>query len=370
MNRDTRMSTPAARGYIGDRTDEEKRALILTDDRLTDAATWNKAYAAVEASGLGQRLLNMTTKSRGRKPSGLTIIDVLAGMLAVCLTNGSPNFSRIAEALHSEMPGSMRVARGISRRWPSADTTGRERRRQEATAREAVRRRFFALVEQVDSYRGLRHENLDLPEFVDIARKHVAEDPTGDQDAQVRHALLTVMNDILHGALDFVPDSMLSQLGDAVAVDGTFVPTFARAGLNHKSFRKVVGAVRENGDPENADVLTAENRDLVAKRLGGNRLSRISSDPEAGHYIRGPQNASEYKGFGFEAHLCISRDSASELGQVRFPTLTMGIAIDAPSYDPGPKCDCRHQPLQEMGRPPRVGPNRWSVRRALPKPAP
>lgn len=346
----------ANRRDVGALTDDEKEALLLTDDKLGDLSTWQKAYACVESGGLGERLLELTTKAVGRKATGLTIVDVLAGILAVCLSNGSPNFTRVAEALHSDMPVHLRQARGITRPWPPATMKGTKRRQCENRAREAVRRRFFALVNEVDAYRGLRHETLDLPEIVEIARKHVAEDPTGEHEDRLRDTLITVLNDILHGALDFVPKSLMEHIGDAVAVDGTFLPTFARSGLRHDPFIKVLRKVREVQNGDDQSDLTDAERDLIAKRLGSKSISRISTDPEAGHYMRRDANGPEYKGFGFEGHLAITRDLDSETGQVRFPSLTVGMSIDTPGFRPGHNAIAALTSYQRWARPNNAAP--------------
>lgn len=276
----------------------------------------------------------MVAKSTGRPPEGLTIVDVVAGVFAVCLANGSPNDTQVASALHSKMPAAMRKARGITREWPTATIKGKARKRMVHRAQEAVRRRFLSLLGAVDAYRGLRHENLELDELITIASKHIAEDPSGEGDQAVLHLLLSTMNDLIHNSLDFVPRPILGQLGRTVAVDGTFLPTYARSGLNHKPYRKVVEQIR-SGQPVDASDLSDEERTLIARQLGNGKASKISADPEAGHYIRKDQNGIEYKGFGFEGHVLVGRDEASEREAVRCPTLVLGLAVDAPGFAPG-----------------------------------
>ena len=219
--------------------------------------------------------------------------------------------------------------------------TGPKRRQLINRASEAVKRRFGALAQPLDSYRGPRHTNLELADLIEIAKAHVRDDPTGENRQQADALLVDITNALIHASLDLLPTTLLDQLDENFAIDGTFVPTYARAGKNHKTFRHVEAKVREHVDPDQEEELTPEQIDLVATALATTKAnaklpSRISVDPEAGHYIRGQGKESQYKGFGYEANLAIVGDSQASYGQTRLPMLVVAATFDAPSRDPGP----------------------------------
>jgi len=308
--------------------DVEKAGALRDGDALA------LAYATIEFSGMAALLTDLTVKPRGRKQRGLTVVDVLAGCIALSLRGKAPQFRAIAELLHKDMPAGQRLARGITRPWPTASTATTEARRMKRAAEEAVRRRFESLVMALDPYAGPRNHRMSIADLIEVAQQRAAEDPDGALAAAKRQRLLLLMNGLVQGTLDVVPSDLLGQMGSAFAIDGTFTSTWAATPKGHKSFSSALEAARAvestTMSPEQAEAAILKKVDRAADAI-------IAADPEAGPYVRtNADGSNEYKGFGYEAHLAVVTDADGQTGQTSFPSLVVGLSIDTPGFRPGP----------------------------------
>jgi len=306
------------------------------------------AYAVLDLSGITNLVRERTQKPRGRKQVGLSAVDVLAAAIAVPLKNGSPQFHEMARLLHQDMPPAERRRRGITRPWPTAAHTTAQRRNMIRAAEEAVRRRFESLSRAFDTYTGPRNQRMDLDGLVEEARKAQANDPDGALTAARRTELLDVMNGLVHGTLNLVPSDLLAQMGDVFAIDGTFVPTWARGPRQHTPYKKVTRAVNASGGSQEPQT-GAPGRVLTALKKPGNSL--VAADPEAGWYIRtNADGSTEEKGFGYDAHLAIALNPSADTNTVTFPTMVVGLTLDTPAFDPGPNAVELVERMQQWAR--------------------
>ncbi|MCU1670816.1 MAG: hypothetical protein JWP40_3743 [Blastococcus sp.] len=306
-------------------TDGEKAGALLGGQALT------LAYAAIQSSGIAELVQDLTCKPRGRKQRGLTTVDVLAACIALSLNGRAPQFRAIAELLH-EMPEVERIARGITRPWPTASTSQADARRMKRAAEEAVRRRFEALVQALDPYEGPRNHRMEVGSLIGVAQKHAAADD-GTMAAK-RAQLIRLMNSLVQGTVDLVPSDLLGQMGSAFAIDGTFTPTWATGPKGHRPFTAALAAA--TGLQESSAVEEGA-ADAILRGMKRTADAVISADPEAGWYIRQEADGNtETKGFGYEAHLAVVTDSDGQTGSTSFPSLVVGLSIDTPGFRPGP----------------------------------
>jgi hypothetical protein len=233
------------------------------------------------------------------------------------------------------MPEAERIARGITRPWPTASTSQQQARRMKRAAEEAVRRRFEALACALDPYQGPRNHRMEIGGLIEVAQQQVADDPDGALAAAKREQLLRLMNGLVQGTLDIVPSDLLGQMGSAFAIDGTFTPTWAAAPKGHKPFTKTLTATAKVASALGNDAADAEAAVLRAMEVSPDAV--VAADPEAGWYIRVEADGKQdTKGFGYEAHLAVVTDADGQTGQTSFPSLVVGLSIDTPGFRPGP----------------------------------
>lgn len=340
-------------------SDEQKTQAL----RTMKAQPLALAYAVIEHSGIKDMVIEQTTKRLGRKQVGLNSIDVLAAAIAVTLKNGSPLIHEMARMLHQDMPADERARRNITRPWPTGQHSRDEQRRMIRTATEAVRRRFESLTDAFDTYTGPRNRKSDIATAIDFAQQQYEQDPEQADRAKRRSSLLDVMNGVVQGSVDMVPSDLLAQMGDVFAIDGTFVPTWARGPRGHAAYRKIMKRV-SNADAAGltGDAATAK----VLKELKRQPTDRLSADPEAAYYVRKEADGTEEnKGFGYEAHLAVALNPSTETGTVTFPSLVVGMSLDASTFAPGDNAVSIVERMQDWTKRRQRGPFKIGVFDAL-----
>lgn len=346
-------------------------------------------YAIVDLAVLstGERLTDylatISTTRRGRRTEKLAFRDLLAARIALAIL-GDPVTNRgVAEMLGtSSLP--KHLGAGPFRPWPNKagnHKTLRDRR----AAEQAAQRAWDYLVGRHDSFIGPRGRRLTIPQILDLvldARRitvdhlrqedrlppGVTPDSTDDEvlaawQAEVDGLRRDIAASLVEASLALVPQRILKQLGEAVAVDGTFVGAYVHGYEKHWSLEQILDEVHDaavrvraeygfapaegkEGLAAQVDVLRQHQRrrkegTLPTKRRTNYKkefrnpldiTNRMSRDLEANWYVR---QDSEVKGFGFECSLAtaIGRVAA---GQVVTPSLILGAIVDVPGRRLGP----------------------------------
>jgi hypothetical protein len=289
---------PVHRQYV--HTTQISDAQVAVARRLVALAGIEVQFATALARKPGQQ---------GPSWSGLTNEAIFVGLVLSALNDEGEIIKNVCEILHSRISPEMRLALGVTRPYRTAGD--------KHNAYMATIRRFHALLGWIDPS-PLPKNEVHTEESLAAARKDLSEQEIAERSDR----LFTFANNLLDATWRMVPRRIRRQWkgtlsADAIAIRAYSVGYSTKAGIAKK-----------------------------AKKTGTKpRQYKISTDPDAGWYVRSADRRDTNRGafgrtavkylYGYEVTIALTAPDDPEDDFRKFPCIALGMTVHRPSENPG-----------------------------------